>query len=72
MRNFVILVLTKWALWVIKSRRIRWTEHRACMGKRRGPYVGWVPKPGKMKPFGRQRHRLKDNIKMDLQVVGWG
>jgi hypothetical protein len=24
------------------------------------------------KPFGRPRHRWEDNIKMDLQEVGWG
>jgi hypothetical protein len=24
------------------------------------------------KPFGRHRHRWEDNIKMDLQEVGWG
>ena len=24
------------------------------------------------KPLGRHRHRWEDNIKMDLQEVGWG
>ena len=24
------------------------------------------------RPLGCRRHRWKDNIKMDLQVVGWG
>ena len=26
----------------------------------------------KKKPLGRPRHRWEDNIKMDLQEVGWG
>jgi hypothetical protein len=25
-----------------------------------------------MRPLGRPRHRREDNIKMDLQEVGWG
>jgi hypothetical protein len=28
--------------------------------------------PEGRRPLGRPRHRWKDNIKMDLQEVGWG
>jgi len=28
-------------------------------------------KPERKRPLGRPRRRLEDNIKMDLQVVGW-
>jgi hypothetical protein len=42
------------------------------MGKMRGSYRGWVAKPKGMRPFGRPRRRLKDNIKMDLQEMEWG
>ena len=29
-------------------------------------------RPEGKKPLGRHRHRWEDNIKMDLQEVGWG
>jgi hypothetical protein len=48
---------------VIKSRRVRWTGHVACMGERRGALVG---KPEGRRPLGRPRRRWEDNIKMDL------
>ena len=53
---------------VIKSRRMRWAEHVACMGDRRGAYRILV---GGRRPLGRSRCRWDDNIKMDLQEVGW-
>jgi hypothetical protein len=31
-----------------------------------------VGKPGRKKPLGRPRRRWEDNIKLDLQEVGWG
>jgi hypothetical protein len=31
-----------------------------------------VGKPEGKRPLGRSRLRSEDNIKMDLQVVGWG
>jgi len=31
-----------------------------------------VGKPGGKKPLGRPRRRWVDNIKMDLQELGWG
>jgi hypothetical protein len=48
---------------VIKSRRMRWVGRVACMGEGRGE--------GR-RPLGRPRRRWKDNIKLDLQEVGWG
>jgi len=41
------------------------------MGERRGVYTVLVGKPEGKKPLGRPRHRWEDNIKMDLQEVGW-
>jgi len=52
---------------VIKSRRMRWTRHVVRMGERRGVYRFLVGKPKGKKPLGTSRHRLDDNIKMDLQ-----
>jgi hypothetical protein len=33
---------------------------------------GLLGKPEGKRPLGRPRRRLEDNIKMDLQEVGWG
>jgi hypothetical protein len=57
---------------VIKSRRMRWTGHVARMGEGRGAYKILVERPEGRGPFGRPSRRWEDNIKMDLQEVGWG
>ena len=57
---------------VIKSRRMRWAGHVACMGAGRGVYRVLVGKPAGRRPLGRPRRRWEDNIKMDLQEVGCG
>jgi hypothetical protein len=41
------------------------------MGERRGAYRVLVGKPEGKKSLGRTRCRWKDNIKRDLQEVGW-
>jgi hypothetical protein len=42
------------------------------MGEERGAYRILVGRPEGRRPLGRPRHRWEDNIKMDLQDVGWG
>jgi hypothetical protein len=42
------------------------------MGEGRGAYMILVERPEGKRPLGRPRRRWEDNIKMDLQVVGWG
>ena len=42
---------------VMKSRRMRWTEHVARTGKRRGVYRVMVGKPKGKRPLGRSRRR---------------
>jgi hypothetical protein len=42
------------------------------MGKRRGVYRVLVGRPERWRTLGRPRRRWEDNIKMDLQKVGWG
>jgi hypothetical protein len=59
-------------IWVIKSRRMRWAGHVACMGEGRGAYRVLVGRPDGRRPLGRPRCRWEENIKMDLQEVGWG
>ena len=56
---------------VIKSRRMRWPRHVACMGERRGVYRVLVEKPEGKRPLRRPRHRRDDdNNKMNLLEVG--
>jgi hypothetical protein len=55
----------------IKSRRMRWVGQEAGMGERRGAYMVLVGKTEGKSRFGRPRRRWLDNIKMDLQEVGW-
>jgi hypothetical protein len=38
----------------------------------RGMYRGLVGKPEGKRPLGRPRRRLEDNIKVDLQKMGFG
>jgi hypothetical protein len=42
------------------------------MEEKRGAYRILVGRPDGRRPLGRPRHRGEDNIKMDLQDVGWG
>jgi hypothetical protein len=41
------------------------------MGEGRGAYRVLVGRPEGRRPLGRPRRRWEDNIKMDLQEVGW-
>jgi hypothetical protein len=57
---------------VIQSRRIGWAGYVARMGEGRGVYRVLVGKPEGRRLVGRPRRRWKNNIKMDLQEVGYG
>jgi hypothetical protein len=57
---------------VIKLRRMSWAGHVACIVERRDRYRVLVRKPHGRRSLGGPRHRLEDNIKMDLQEVGCG
>jgi hypothetical protein len=57
---------------VIISRRIRLAGHVAHTGGTKGAYRVLVGKPNGKRSFGRLRCSWEDNIKMDLQEVGWG
>jgi len=43
---------------VIKSRRMRWAGHVACVGERRGVYMVLVGKPEGNRPLGRPRLKM--------------
>jgi len=51
---------------------MRWARHVARMWEWRGVYRVLVGKPKGKRPLGRPRHRWEDNIKMDLEEVGFG
>jgi len=56
---------------VIKSRRIRMGGVCSTYGDRRRVYSVLVRKPEGKRPLGRPRHRWEDNIKKNIQEVGW-
>jgi hypothetical protein len=58
--------------WVIKSKEMRWAGNVARMGDKRGSCRVLVERPLGRRPFGCPRHGWEDNIKVDLQEVGWG
>jgi hypothetical protein len=49
---------------MMKSRKMRWKGHVACMGERRGTYRVLVGKPEGKRPLGRTRCRWEDDIKI--------
>jgi hypothetical protein len=56
----------------IKSRRIRWTGHVACMGEERKVYKVLVGKPKAKRPHRRPRCRWEEGMRMDIGEIGWG
>jgi len=55
----------------MKSRRIGWVGHVACMEDRRNACYNLVGKPEGKRPLGRSSRRWEDNIRMDLRKIGW-
>jgi hypothetical protein len=51
----------------IKSRRMRWVGHVACMEEERKVYMVLVGKSEGKRPLERPRHRWEDGIRMDLR-----
>jgi hypothetical protein len=56
----------------IKSRRMGWAGHAACMGEERKLYKVLVGKPKGKRPLGRPRCRWEDGIRMDLGRLAEG
>jgi hypothetical protein len=54
---------------VIKSRRMRWVGHVACMGEGRGVCRVLVGIPESKRPLGRPRRRGEDNINIGLREI---
>jgi hypothetical protein len=70
MMSFMICILRRILLGVIKSRRMRLAGHVARMREGRGVYRVLVGRPEGKRPLGRPRRRWEDNIKMDLREIG--
>jgi len=51
---------------------MRWVGHVTRIGERRVAHGILVGRPEERRPLRISRHRWKDNIKLDLQEVGWG
>ena len=64
------LYFSRKVLRVMKSIKVRWAGHVACIGERSGAYRVSVGKPEGRRPLGRLMHRW-DDIKMNLQEMGW-
>jgi hypothetical protein len=56
----------------IKSRRMRWAGHVACMGGGRNGHRILVGKLEGKRTLERPRRRCDDGIKMGLREIGWG
>jgi hypothetical protein len=56
----------------LKSRRMRWLGHVACMGEGIKVCKVLVGKPEGKRPLERPRRRWEGGIKMGLREIGWG
>jgi hypothetical protein len=54
---------------VIRSRRMRWVGHEACMGEMRNAYKILVGSADGKGPLGRPRCRLGDNIRIYCREI---
>jgi hypothetical protein len=54
----------------IKSRKMRWAGHVACMGEGRGVYRVLVGRPEWKRPLRRPRRMWEYNIQLDLREIG--
>ena len=55
----------------IETKRMRSAGHVARMGDRRGAYWVLVERPEERRPIVSRRREWEDNIKKDLQDMGW-
>ena len=56
----------------MKSRRMTWVGHVACMRERKGAYKVLMGKHEGKGPLGRPRHIWEYNTEMNLQELGYG
>ena len=56
---------------MIKSRRLRWAKHVARMEEGRSVFKILTGKPTGKRPLRTPRRRWEDNIRMDLEEIGF-
>jgi hypothetical protein len=56
---------------VIKSRRMRWAGHVACMRERRGVYKVWVGKSEEKRALGRPKRRWEELQEVRCGGMDW-
>ena len=56
---------------LIKSRTMRWEGHVGRMVEWRGVHRVLIGKPEGKRPLNNPMRRWEDNIKIDLQELGW-
>ena len=57
---------------MIEWIKMRWAGHVAHVGEKGGVYRVLVGKPEGKRPLRKPSHMWEDNIKIDLQEVGFG
>jgi hypothetical protein len=70
MGNIIILLIPK-TIMQIKSRRMGWVGHVACMGMEIKVYRVLVGKPEGKNALGRPRRRWNNGLKIDLKEISW-
>jgi hypothetical protein len=56
---------------VLKSRKVRWMGHVACMGEKTITYTIIVGKPYGKRPHGNPGRRWESSIKIGLKGIAW-
>jgi hypothetical protein len=56
----------------IKSKKMRWAGHVACVQVEGKMYRVLVGKPEGRRPLGRPWNRWEDVIRIDPREIGWG
>jgi hypothetical protein len=47
---------------MLKSRKMRWAGHVACLGEKMNAYMILEGNPEGLRPLERRRHKLENNI----------
>lgn len=57
---------------MMKSRRMKWVWHVACIGKREIAQKAFVRKHEGKRPLGRPKSEWECDIKIELNKIEWG
>jgi hypothetical protein len=71
MKSLIICTLLPNIIKMIKSYRMKWEVHAACMEEIRNTYKILFGNPEENTPLGKSRLRQEGNIKTDLKELWW-